>query len=780
MCKKGWAFTWVFLAVIPFMVAQDDRFTIRGVITDGSGEQLLPGVAVFAEEMPSFGVFTDLNGVYSLTLPTGEYSLIFSLLGYREESRKVSLGADVELNIVLQQGILMDEIVVSSNSDDKHVEGAEMGTVELGMEEVARLPALMGEVDVLKVLQLLPGVLSAGEGNSGFYVRGGGPDQNLILLDEAVLYNSGHLLGFFSVFNPDVIQKTTLIKGGMPANYGGRLSSVVDIETRPGDKKTWGVRGGLGLLASRLMVEGPVDKDRSTLMLAGRRAYAFQLAQPFLKGTSFEGTDYYFFDLNARLDYRLSTRDKLFFSTYAGKDVLKYRSKARDLGLDLAYGNRTATLQWNHVFNDQVYFSVTTVLNEYRFETTGRQSEFIFDLYSGVRDENVRLEMTVAGLGRHEVRFGAQYIRHKLTPGIATATSKDNTFSSGLKPKFGREAGFYLQDKFQVSERIFLEGGLRYSLFAQVGPYISPLTSRSYQAGATVASFGGLEPRFSGRYRLTPASSVKASLAVGRQYLHLVSNSTSTLPFDVWVPSSDLVNPQKGIQYALGYFKNWNGNRIETSIEVYYKDLKNMADYRDGYVNDINRDVEESFVFGKGRAYGMELFLKKKQGSLEGWIGYTLSRAERQFQEIEDGRYFPAVYDRTHDVSVVLNYSGVSDWQFGLVFIYGTGRAYTPLKSIYFIEQRPIIHVGARNSARLDPYHRLDLSATWDPVERKSRSFHSSFTFSIYNVYSRLNPLYLFTGYEGDFQQGQIEVEALKVSIFPIIPSITWNFRWGS
>jgi outer membrane receptor for ferrienterochelin and colicin len=408
----------------------------------------------------------------------------------------------------------------------------------------------------------------------------------------------------------------------------------------------------------------------------------------------------------------------------------------------------------------------------------GEQADFNFDLYSGVRDGNAKLDFDFFPDSRNRIRFGAHYTYHRLTPSIATASSNDVDFTTDLRAKYAHEGGLYVQDEIKLSNQLSINAGLRFSLFSQVGPYFSALDSVEYASGEPIQTYTGWEPRISGRLRLSPNSSIKAGFSMAWQYIHLVSNSTSTLPFDVWVPSSERIKPQLGLQYAVGYFRNFANNTFEASVEAYYKDLENQIDFRESYVNDVTEEVEQNFVFGSGRAYGLEFFLKKRTGDLNGWLGYTLSRSERSFPDIENGRVFPAVYDRIHDLSLVLNYQSNPKWEFGLVFVYGTGRAFTPFRSVYFIEQKPVVNFGPRNSARFDAYHRLDLSATYTPNPESQKRFTSSFTFSVYNVYNRRNPLYIYTSYNSDFESGVAGVSASKVSIFPIIPSVTWNFAW--
>ncbi|HQU59754.1 MAG TPA: TonB-dependent receptor, partial [Saprospiraceae bacterium] len=605
--------------------------------------------------------------------------------------------------------------------------------------QVRKLPALMGEVDVLKTMQLLPGVSSAGEGNAGFYVRGGGPDQNLVLLDEATVYNPGHMLGFFSVFNADAIRNTTLIKGGMPANYGGRLSSVVDIQMKEGNNQDYNLEGGIGAISSRLTVEGPLARDRASFILSARRTYALDLAQPFLGGTAFEGTNYYFYDLNAKLNYRFSDQDRLYLSTYFGRDVLKFRGNSRNFYFDMPYGNATATLRWNHLFNNKLFMNVSAIYNDYDFGFNGGQGEFRINLFSGVRDWSTKVDFDYFAGPRHKWKFGANYTYHQLTPNVASATNGSQVFSNNFQPSYAHESAAYVLDEWKLGDAVIANIGLRLSAFTPVGPYVSGKDSTVYSRGEKVTTFLGLEPRMGATVMLAPNASLKAGLTFSNQYLHLVSNSTSTLPIDVWVPSSEVVKPQLGVQYALGYFQNLARNAYEVSLEVYYKSLRNQIDYRENYVDNVANELESEFVFGAGRAYGLELFLKKNQGRLNGWVGYTLSRTERQFPDINQGRVFPAIYDRRHDLSVVANYSLSPKWELGGVFVFGTGSAYTPVESLYFIDRYPVQQYGSRNSARLPDYHRLDLSATFRPKPDSKKRYQSSWVFSIYNLYNRQN-----------------------------------------
>ncbi len=766
-----------FFAFTNFCFAQDN-FTVSGYVKDDASGETLIAANIINKANPKQGVTTNLYGFYSLTLPKGEYTLVFSYLGYANKEIDVNLTDNQRINVDLVEGVAIEEVIVTGERKDKNVNSTEMGTVELPMEDIKKLPAIFGEVDILKTLQLLPGVSSAGEGSAGFYVRGGGPDQNLVLLDEAVVYNSGHLFGFFSVFNSDAIKNTSLIKGGMPAYYGGRVSSVVDIQMKEGNNKSYAVEGGIGLIASRLTIEGPIKKEKSSFMISGRRTYAFDLAQPALKGTDFEGTNYYFYDLNAKVNYIFSDKDRLYISAYFGRDVLNYTSIERDFDFRMPYGNTTATVRWNHLYSDKLFMNVSAIYNDYDFSFDGRQSDFSFSLFSGVRDYNAKIDFDFSPNVKHYIKFGVNYNYHKLTPNIARATAGDVDFKTDLESKFAHEAAIYIQDDYKISNRLTINFGLRASIFTQVGPYTSPLTGKEFKNLEPVKTYYGLEPRFSSKFNIDAESSIKVGVTVNNQYLHLVSNSTSTLPTDVWVPSTELVKPQKGIQYAIGYFRNFMNNQFETSVEIYYKDLINQIDYGENYVNDIAADVENEFVFGSGRSYGLELFLKKQKGDFGGWIGYTFSRTDRIFDEINDGNRFPAKFDRTHDLSVVLNYKISPFVEIASVFVFGTGNTFTPLKSIYFIENNLNVEYGNRNSARIDPYHRLDFSATITPRPFSKKRFTSTWVISVYNIYNRKNPFFIYYDTETNSETLTAKATAYKVSLFPIIPSITWNFKW--
>lgn len=764
--------------LLPFWAEAQENYTISGYVRDAESGESLIGANIYPQELPERGTASNAYGFYSLTLPPGTYTLIFSYLGYTEKEERIKLTADRRLNMTLSEGVNLQAVEVVSGEAEDNVRSTEMGTLELPMDYVQELPALFGEVDVLKAIQLLPGVMSAGEGTAGFYVRGGGPDQNLVLLDEAVVYNPGHLLGFFSVFNADAIKNTTLIKGGMPANYGGRLSSVVDVQMKEGNDKEFLIEGGIGAVSSRLTAQGPIIPERSSFIVSARRTYALDIARPLVNNTDFAGSNYYFYDLNAKVNHRFSDRDRLYLSAYFGRDVLSLNNNQRDFSFELPYGNATATLRWNHLFSDKLFMNASVIYNEYDFGFNGGQSDFNIDVFSGVKDWNGKIDFDYFPAFNHNVKFGLHYTHHELSPNIAEASLGDERFTNELEPKYAHEAAAYLLDEWRLTPSFSINAGLRLSMFTQLGPYFSKRDSVRYGRGEPVVTYWGLEPRFSTRLSLSPSASLKAGVTLTNQYLHLVSNSTSTLPTDIWVPSSEVVKPQIGLQYAIGYFQNFGNRMYQSSVELYYKSLRNQIDYGENYVNDAADELEDQFVFGDGRSYGVELFLKKRQGRLNGWIGYTLSRTDRSFPDINNGETFPAIFDRRHDLSVVANYQLSKKWSLSGAFVFGSGRAFTPVESLYFIGRDVVQEFAPRNSARLEDYHRLDLSATFVPNPDAEKDFTSSWSFSLYNAYSRLNPFFIYYDFETDQAAGTAKATAYKVALFPVIPSVTWNFRW--
>ncbi len=775
------------LIVLSFLPAalHAQKFSISGYMRDSAtGESLINGT-VYVKEADQ-GANSNTYGFYSVSVPPGTYTVIFSYVGYTPVIRKVELTANQTINAELRNGTLMREVEVTAGRKDENVKSTDMGTVTLSMARIKTLPVIFGEIDILKTLQLLPGVQSAGEGNSGFYVRGGGPDQNLVLLDDAVIYNTGHLFGFFSVFNSDAIKDVTLIKGGAPANYGGRLSSVVDVSMKEGNMKDYHAEGGIGLIASRLTLQGPIKKNKGSFMISGRRTYIDVLAKPFVKALKNSG--YYFYDANLKANYILGKHDRVYLSGYTGVDKFKFQNPAGTFKADIPWGNKTATLRWNHQFNDKLFVNTTLVYNDYNFASNFSQNTFAIKLASGIQDYNAKSDLDYYTSFNHHFKAGLAYTHHKFIPNQISGRvdtvvlNPDNAFV-----KYAHEAGAYILDDFEPTKWWKINLGLRYSWFQQTGPYtdykVDSAGNRTdtvhYAKNAPVKDYGGWEPRFNMRFELNDHSSIKTSIAKTYQYIHLVSNNGSTLPTDVWVPSTSFVQPQMAWQYSAGYFRNFMDNKIETSVEVYYKSMTNQVQYKDGYVPSILEDPQYSYVFGKGEAYGAEFFVNKTQGKFTGWVGYTLSWTWQKFAQLNNGEQFPAKYDRRHDISLVGTYEQNKKWTFSAVFVYGSGNAITLPTGYYFIQGQLNEQFSKVNAYRLPSYHRLDVAVTYTPQHIKPRKWQGSWTFSVYNIYDRHNPYFLYVDNQGAVSQNSsIKLTVYEVYILPILPSITYNFKF--
>ena len=804
-----------------FARAQDNtpKFTISGYVKDSATGESLIGSSVYLKETKK-GTTVNVYGFYSLTVEQGDYTLVISFLGYQDHEESIKLDKDLRINVSLREVTQqINEVTVTGDAPNKNVQSTDMGKFNIDVDQVKNLPAFMGEVDILKVIQLLPGVMSAGDGNSGFYVRGGGPDQNLILLDEAVVYNASHLFGFFSVFNADAVKNIELYKGGMPAQYGGRLSSVLDISMKEGNNKKFSSTGGIGLISSRLTLEGPIKKDTSSFIISARRTYIDVLVKPFVKpGKPAKNSGYYFYDLNAKINYRLSDKDRIFLSGYFGRDIFSFKSPHTDFTSGVNWGNATGCARWNHLFNQKLFVNTSLIFSDFKFEFGATQDNFEFKLFSGIRDYNAKVDFSYFPNTRHNIKYGVNYIFHTFTPTAVSAKQGDVTFDTGKIIKlYAHDAAAYVNDDFDVTDLLRISAGLRYSFFEHVGPfdrYVKDDLGRivdttHFAPGKDIAHYGGLEPRLSLRWIINENASIKAGYTQNYQYIHLASLSAVSLPTDIWFPSTSIVKPQFSTQYALGYFQNFRKNMFETSVEVYYKDMRNLVEYREGAQPDdnIKDNPDYSFTFGKGWSYGAEFFVKKRLGKFNGWVGYTLAWTYRQFDDLNKGNVFPAKYDRRHDLSVVLSYDLSKRWTFSTIFVYATGNAATLPVARYVIEGWVVNEYGERNSYRMKPYSRLDLSATYTPdmqkrIARKKkrlekkyrkegkdiskisipkkmfRDYETNWNFSVFNVYNRMNPYYIYFDSEGSIYNGTLQVKAYQVSLFPILPSVTWNFKF--
>jgi hypothetical protein len=742
-----------------------------------TGETLIGASVKIASATSALGTATNSYGFYSLTASGGEvYTLTVSYISYQPLVKSVTLDRSTVLNIELKAGSELKEVVVKAGErKNENVRSAQMGVEQLDIKLLDNIPVLFGEKDVLKTIQLLPGVKSGGEGNTGFFVRGGASDQNLILLDEATVYNSSHLLGFFSTFNADAIKNVDLYKGGMPAQYGGRLSSVLDVKMDDGNNKQFSMQGGIGLISSRLKIEGPLVKDKSSFMISGRRTYIDFLlkASP---DTSIKGNTLNFYDLNAKVNYKFNDKNTVYLSGYFGQDNIGIK----DL-FDNDWGNTTATLRWNHIFSSRLFSNTSLIYNKYNYTIKLLDDVNNFTATSLIRDYNLKQDFQYFS-NQHTLRFGVQATHHRIAPSDITTSGTSSFNPLSIENRYGLETSGYISDEYVVSPRLNLLYGLRMSLFSLLGPgtfntYNSNgavESSTSYGSGTVVRNYFNLEPRFSASYILNEENSVKASYNRNTQNIHILSNSGSGSPTDQYVMSSNNIRPEVADQVALGYFKNVKDNTYEFSGEIYYKQMQNQIEYKNAARLIANANVESQLLFGKGRAYGLELYAKKRVGRLNGWVSYTLSRTERKFEGLNNGNYFAARQDRTHDLAIVGIYKISKRWTLSGNYIYSTGNAVTYPAGKYQVGGTTTFFYTERNANRLPYTSRLDLSATLEGKNTDKR-FHSSWSFGLYNALNRKNP------YSIDFRDvpsDPTRTEAVQTSLFGVIPSVTWNFKF--
>jgi hypothetical protein len=762
--------------LLSFCAFSQSKYTISGYVKDAkTGEELI-GAAVFIKDLPATGVYTNAYGFYSITLPAGTYNVTAQYLGYTPLDVKIVLKQNIKQEFSLNEKLSeIKEVVITAERKDENIQKVEMGVEKMAMKEIMNVPVLMGEKDVLKTLQLTPGVKSAGEGNSGFYVRGGAADQNLILLDEAPVYNASHLLGFFSVFNSGAIKDVTLYKGSQPAEYGGRLSSVLDIRMKDGNDKKFGVEGGIGIISSHMNIEGPIVKNKGSFSISGRRTYA-DLFLKISRDTTVNKSILYFYDLNAKANYDINKNNRIYLSGYFGKDVFGYSDI---FGLD--WGNATGTLRWNHLYSDKLFSNTSIIFSNYDYKIHTNFGTTKGLIISRIQDWNLKQDFEYFINSKYSIKFGFNAIHHQIIPGVVTLETNSSIQSLNLTHKFAWENAIYISNEYKPETWLSLEFGLRVSAFTIIGPgdfynYNTDGTiadTVKYRSGKIIKTYFNPQPRISANFIISEKSSVKASYARNVQDLHLLSNSTSGNPTDSWIPSSNNVKSEIADQVALGYFRNFNDNNYEFSAEAYFKYLANQIDYKDGAVITLNENAESQLLFGKGRAYGLELFLKKKQGRLNGWIGYTLARTEKQIDGINNGRYYPAKQDRTHDISIVGIYEIAKKWIVSATWVYYTGNAVTFPSGKYMINNRVVNYYTERNGYRMPAYHRLDIGATWNI--KKTEKFESSLNFSCYNAYGREN------AYSITFRQDPEDPtrsQALQTTLFRWVPSVTYNIKF--
>ncbi|WP_417592283.1 TonB-dependent receptor [Owenweeksia hongkongensis] len=755
--------------------AYAQNYTLKGRVKDAANGEDLIGAAVVVEGVSGKGATTNTYGFYSLTLAKGTYQISIQYIGYQSVIKEVVLDKDVSLDIELREETeSLEEVVVSAETANANVTKTEMSVAKISPKDVETVPVLFGEKDIIKMVQLLPGVKTSGEGGSGFSVRGGGLDQNLILLDEAPVYNASHLLGFFSVFNSDAIKDVTLYKGGMPAEYGGRASSVMDVIMKDGNAKRFGASGGIGLISSKLTLEAPIVKDKGSFIVSGRRTYA----DLFLKLSSNEdlkNTTLYFYDLNLKANYQITDRDRIYVSGYFGRDNFGF-----DDEFGFSWGNATGTLRWNHIFNDRLFGNTSLIYSDYDYAFDIGADEEKFTLESGIKDWNLKQDFSYFLNSKNTIKFGANVIRHNFVPGKISTGSESSFAAEDIDEQYAVEGALYVQNEQKVGLRWSFTYGLRYSVFDYMGAGEAyeidddgiVTSTQAYGDWESIQFYHGLEPRASAKYLLNETSSIKVAYNRNYQYMHLLSNSTSGSPTDRWVPSSNNVKPQIADQVAAGYFRNFKDNMFEFSAEVYYKEMQNLIDYRTGADLVFNSSVETELVYGSGKAYGLELLLKKTQGKFTGWLSYTLSRSLREFDDIDDGKIFPSRQDRIHDLSVTAIYAFHPKWTASANFVFYTGDAVTFPSGKYESAGRQVPYYTERNGYRFPNYHRMDLGLTW--TVKKTEKFESSWNFSVYNAYGRENPYII--NFEENEDTGQ--TEAVQFALFKAIPSISYNFRF--
>lgn len=790
-----------FFLVSHLVTAQTgSKATLSGYIKSAGDGEALIGAGVFVEELKK-GVTTNVYGFYSLTLPKGKYTVKFIFLGYQTQTQTLDLESNQTINIDLAEEIRQAKEVVITGEQrevEANVKSTQMGVNKLDIKTISKIPPFLGEVDVIRSIQLLPGVSTVGEGASGFNVRGGSIDQNLILLDEAPVYNSSHLFGFFSVFNPDAVKDVKLVKGGIPAQYGGRISSLLDIRMKEGNSKKFELNGGIGLLSSRFAVEGPILKDKMSFIVAGRRTY-FDLFFPLSSDEQLASTVAYFYDLTAKVNYKINEKNTVFASGYFGRDKFGFGS-----AFGFEWGNSTTSLRWNHVFGSKLFSNLTAFYSKYDYALNIKADDDGFNWKSTIENRSVKPEFTWYLNDKNTITFGGQMLYYNFLPGKTTILSNGVGRINELSRKYAFENSLFASNDMTVSKRLSFTYGIRYSNFANVGTGTKLILGdtvagikrpvrdvQSIASGKILAQFGNFEPRFSAKYELTDESSIKASYNRMAQYIHLLSNTQASVPLDVWTPSTNNIKPQIGDQVALGYFHNftWLANEFEFSSEVYYKEMQNQIDYIDGADLLLNRTLEAELLSGKGRAYGLELYLKKRKGAFTGWISYTLSRTERQVTGINNKDWYPTRFNKTHNLYLVGSYEINNKWSASANFVFSTGVPGTfPTNRIEY-QGFVIPHnsENLRNNYTLPAYHRLDISATYDPNKDSQKRWKGSWTFGIYNVYARRNPFGIYfqqtppsdNPSKDDRVTQSTNTQAIRFSILgTLVPSATYNFTF--
>lgn len=750
------------------------KYTVHGSISSVTTGEVIIGATITIAG-GSITAVSNEYGFYSLSLPEGNYTMHITSIGLAAKKIDLLLARDLQLHITMEEEAkALETVVITSNTPGRNLRTPQMSVERINVEEIRNVPVLFGERDILKTIQLLPGVKSAGEGNSGFYVRGGGADQNLILLDEAPVYNASHLLGFFSTFNSDAIKNVTLYKGAMPPQYGGRLSSVVDIKMNDGNNQDFGLSGGIGLIASRLNIEGPLQKDKSSFLISARRTYA-DVFLKLLGDSSMKKTQLYFYDLNAKTNFILGKKDRLYFSAYFGRDVLSQEDLA-----GINWGNATATLRCNHIFSSKLFSNTSFIFSNYDYKINVNSEANNYGIFSRIRDWNVKEDLQWYVNSRNTLSFGLNAIFHSITPGEISIRGNNGTVAHNLPDRYSLENALYANNTWKTGEKLAVTYGLRLSAFSILGKgdYYAldnegnVIDTMHYKRGEIVKTYVNPEPRIAASYQLNNRSALKLSYTRNTQNLHLISNSTSSSPTDKLIASTNIIKPEIADQFAIGFYKNWKNILYELTIEAYHKTMQHQIDYRNGAQVFTNEAIESQLLFGSGRAYGIEWQLKKTSGKLNGWISYTLSKTERRIEGINANNWYNARQDRTHDIAIVGMYQLSKKWSLSANWIFYTGDAVTYPSGKYRIDDEIYFYYSERNGYRMPSYHRLDIGAT--KQLKKGKRFSSELNFSIYNAYGRAN------AYQINFRESKddpTKTEAVKTSLFTFVPSLSYNFK---
>ncbi len=758
----------LFIAVIlcaKFSLAQ--KITISGYVKDDATKEALISASVVNANSKN-GISTNQYGFFSLTVSAADtIELIISYQGYKLQAKKIVAKENIQLEVLMESSSgTLGEVVVSSGKNNRNVQKAQMGVIDVPIRAIKNLPVLLGERDIMKIIQLLPGVQGGQEGTTGFYVRGGNQDQNLVQLDEATVYNPNHLFGLFSIFNVNAINSVKLIKGGFPTEFGGRLSSILDITMKEGNKKKYQVEGGIGLLSNNLTIQGPIQKNKSSFIVSARRSHIDLLLKAF--GTPQKTTSYKFYDLNAKMNFEIGKKDHVFLSFFKGNDNAGYNN-VNSLNYTTDFGNSTGTFRWNHLFGSKTFANTSVIYNDYNLGLSTSQNNFYSLLYTAVKDITAKTDFTITPNTKHKIKTGFTFTRHQLSPASFSAAipRRGNRLTinkDSINRLYSNEMAIYFGDEFDASSAFSVNYGVRVPFFTAKGK-----------------TYTFIEPRITTKLSVSPVSSIKASFTRMNQFLHLIPNSTAGLPTDIWVPSSNKTKPQSSTQYALGYFQNFKDNEIETSVEVYYKNMDNQVLFGEGKQLKLNVNLDSLIVFGKGKSFGAEFFVKKNTGKLTGWVSYTLSKTTQRFPDLNFGKEFPFKYDRRHNLAITASYQFTKTWTFSGVFAFSTGSAFTvPTGRVSTINSGTIFEgnyyeYAGRNNYRMASYHRLDLSASnKKTVKIFGKHYEREWVFGVYNAYSRLNPYFVYF----EINALTSQPTAKQVSLLPIIPSISFNFKF--